>query len=74
MSLAPHEHPNMDRCIVKVLAPLSSPPECCDTTVSQAGGDTLRVVTRAAAPEKCGEVATVIKMPMTHNIEVDSKL
>ena len=72
MSLAPHEHPNMDRCIVKVLAPIASRPEC-DTTVNQ-DGDLLKVVTKAESPERNTDVATVIRMPMTHNIDVDSKL
>ena len=72
MSLAPHEHPNMDRCIVKVLAPITSSPQCV-TTVNQ-DGDLLKVVTKAESPEKTSEAATVIKMPMTHNIDVDSKL
>ena len=72
MSLTPHEHPNMDRCIVKVLAPFTSAPEC-DTTVNQ-DGDMLKVVSKAESPEKNKGVATVITMPMTHNIDVDSKL
>ena len=72
MSLGHHEHPNMDRCIVKVLAPATSSPQC-DTTVNQ-DGDTLKVVTKAESPEKIKDVATVIKLPMTHNIDVDSKL
>ena len=72
MSLTPHEHPNMDRCIVKVLAPFTSAPEC-DTTVNQ-DGDMLKVVSKAESPEKNKGVATVITMPMTHNIDVDSEL
>lgn len=70
MSLGHHEHPNMDRCIVKVLAPATSSPQC-DTTVNQ-DGDTLKVVTKAESPEKIKDVATVIKLPMTHNIDVDT--
>ena len=72
MSLTPHEHPNMDRCIVKVLAPFTSSAEC-STTVNQ-DGDLLKVVTKAESSEKNKSVATVITMPMTHNIDVDSKL
>jgi len=70
MSLTPHEHPNMDRCIVKVLAPFTSAPEC-DTSVNQ-DGDMLKVVSKAESPEKNKGVATVITMPMTHNIDVDT--